>query len=75
MAELLTLLAKALVRHPEAVRVEQREDERGIVLHLTVAESDMGQVIGREGRIAKALRTVMRAVAHHQNTRVMVEIG
>ena len=76
MKELLTTIAKGLVEHQEAVEVKVDEpDADGLVVyHLHVAESDMGRVIGKQGRIAKAIRVVMRAVATHQNGKIAVEI-
>ncbi len=76
MKELLTLIAQGLVEDPSAVTVVQDEpDEEGtIVFHLHVAEGDMGRVIGKQGRIAKAIRTVMRAAATRQDQHVSVEI-
>ena len=76
MKELLTNIAKGLVEHPDAVVVEEdTPDEDGtIVFHLHVAEGDMGRVIGKQGRIAKAIRTVMRAAATRQEVKVSVEI-
>lgn len=76
MKELLELIARGLVDNPDAVVVEQDEptDDGLIVLHLHVAEGDMGRVIGKQGRIAKAMRTVMRAAATRQDVRVSVEI-
>lgn len=76
MKELLTIMAKGLVEHPEDVVVtEDAPNEDGtIVFHLHVAEDDMGRVIGKQGRIAKALRVVMRAAAARQNVQVAVEI-
>ena len=63
MKELVTYLAQALVEHPEEVRVSQVEGEKSIILELRVASSDMGKVIGKQGRVAKALRTVVKAAA------------
>ena len=76
MKELLITIAKGLVEDPDAVEVVQDEpDEEGvIVFHLHVAPDDMGRVIGKQGRIAKAMRTVMRAAAVRQNAKVSVEI-
>lgn len=76
MKDLLLDIAKGLVEHPEAVVVEEdAADEEGtIVFHLHVAEGDMGRVIGKQGRIAKAIRTVMRAAATRQDAKVAVEI-
>ena len=76
MQELLLSVAKGLVEAPEAVTVtvdDPREDGT-TVYHLHVAESDMGRVIGKQGRIAKAIRVVMRAAAVRQGGKVMVEI-
>ena len=76
MKELLITMAKGLVEEPDMVTVdvdEPRED--GVIVYpLHVAENDMGRVIGKQGRIAKAIRTVMRATAIRSNTKVVVEI-
>ena len=74
MKELLTVLAKALVDDPDSVTVTEREDERSIVLELHVADDDMGKVIGKQGRIAKCIRTVMKAAGSRDNKHVTVEI-
>ncbi|HCH28083.1 MAG TPA: RNA-binding protein [Ruminococcaceae bacterium] len=76
MKELLVTIAQGLVEDPSAVNVTVDEpNEEGItVYHLNVAEGDMGRVIGKEGRIAKAIRTVMRAAASRNEQKVMVEI-
>ncbi|MCI9415354.1 MAG: KH domain-containing protein [Clostridiales bacterium] len=76
MKELLISIAQGLVEDPEAVAVDQDEpDEEGVVVfHLHVAPDDMGRVIGKQGRIAKAIRTVMRAAATRQELKVSVEI-
>lgn len=74
MAELLEWLAQRLVDDPEAVRVETEEREDAIVFHLHVAPDDVGKVIGRQGRIARALRTIVRAGAARESHRVLVEI-
>ena len=74
MKELLTVIAKALVDEPDSVSVNQKEGERSVVLELKVADGDMGKVIGRQGRIAKSIRTVMKAAANHENKHVVVEI-
>lgn len=76
MQELLLALAQDLVEDKAAVRVTEDEpnEEGVIVYHLTVAEDDMGRVIGKQGRIAKAIRVVMRAAAVRENKKVMVEI-
>ena len=76
MQELLLALAQGLVEDKAAVRVtaDEPNEEGVIVYHLTVAEDDMGRVIGKQGRIAKAIRVVMRAAAVRENKKVMVEI-
>jgi predicted RNA-binding protein YlqC (UPF0109 family) len=74
MAELLEYLARQLVDEPDAVSVEQAEEEDELVLRLHVAEADRGKVIGRQGRIARALRTVVRASAARERRRVRLEI-
>ena len=76
MKELLITIASGLVEAPDAVTVtvDEPNEEGVIVYHLHVAENDMGRVIGKQGRIAKAIRTVMRAAATRQDTRVVVEI-
>ena len=75
MKELLEYLAKALVEEPDAVEVEQFEEDDGtVVLELSVADDDYGQVIGRGGRTAAALRTVVKAAAVKENRRVLVDI-
>lgn len=76
MDELLVYLARQLVDHPDEVRVERSEREDGtLVLSLTVAEDDRGKVIGKQGRIARALRTVVKASAVRERRRVYVEIA
>ncbi|MDD3704782.1 MAG: KH domain-containing protein [Clostridiaceae bacterium] len=74
MKELVEVIAKALVDHPEMVKVRETENDRSIVLELTVAPEDMGKVIGRNGRIARAIRTVVKSSAVKQDKRVIVEI-
>ncbi len=76
MKELLISIVEGLVEDPSAIQVtEDASDEAGTtVLHLHVAERDMGRVIGKQGRIAKAIRTVMRAAAIRNGTKVLVEI-
>ena len=75
MAELVEFLARSLVDDPDAVRVEREERDDALVLHLHVAEGDVGKVIGRQGRIARALRTVVRAGAAHEDRRIVLEIA
>ncbi|MBO5651425.1 MAG: KH domain-containing protein [Selenomonas sp.] len=74
MEKLVAVIAKSLVEHPDAVEVSSRQEDGQTVLVLHVAEDDMGKVIGRQGRIAKALRTVVKAAATRENTKVTVEI-
>ncbi|TCS79214.1 KH domain-containing protein [Tepidibacillus fermentans] len=74
MKELVEVLAKALVDHPDQVRVKEIAGERSVVYELSVAPEDMGKIIGKQGRIAKALRTVVSAAAVKENKRVMIEI-
>ena len=74
MKELLLYMAKNLVDDPESVTVTEVETEDGKVLELRVAEADMGKVIGRQGRIAKEIRTIIKTVALRTGERVSVEI-
>lgn len=77
MQELLLAVAKGLVEDKDAVQVtvDEPNEEGVVVFHLAVAEDDMGRVIGKQGRIAKAIRVVMRAAAVREGKTVMVEIG
>lgn len=74
MKELLEYLAKSLVDKPEEVEVSQVEGERSVILELRVSPDDMGKVIGKQGRIAQALRTIVKAAAVKDGKRVMIEI-
>ena len=74
MKELLIFIAKSLVEHPEAVEVTETEREDSVFLELHVHEDDMGKVIGKQGKIAKAIRSVMKAAAGKRNTKVIVDI-
>ncbi len=74
MKELLLYMAKNLVDDPDAVTVTEVENEEGKVLELRVAEGDMGKVIGRQGRIAKEIRTIVKTVAQRTGEKVSVEI-
>lgn len=74
MKELLTYIAQNLVDSPEEVRVEEIPNGNETILELHVAAGDMGKVIGRQGRIAKEIRTLMRSVAQHKGQRITVEI-
>ena len=75
MAELLAYLARELVAEPDRVRVDTEERDGALVLVLHVAPDDIGKVIGRQGRIARALRTLVRASAVREGRRVLVEIA
>ena len=77
MQELLVFIAQGLVENPDAVSVTVDEpmEDGTVVYHLRVAEEDMGRVIGKQGRIARAIRVVMRAAATRENSKVAVEIG
>ena len=74
LKQTLVDIAKVLVDHPEEGAVVETEDDEGVLLILTVAEGDMGKVIGRHGKIAKAIRTVMKSAANKDGRRVTVEI-
>ena len=74
MKELLEDIAKRLVEHPEQVTVTMEERDRTLVLELRVAPEDMGKVIGKQGRIAKAIRTVVKAAGVHEDKKIIVEI-
>ena len=74
MKELLLYMAKSLVDNPDAVTVVETSDEEGKVLELHVVEGDMGKVIGRQGRIAKEIRTIIKTVAQRTGEKVTVEI-
>ena len=74
MQELLTFVAQSLVDHPEQVKVTETEGPEAIILELNVAEEDMGKVIGKQGRIAKAIRAVVMAATAKNSKPVFVEI-
>lgn len=74
MGELVELIARALVSNPDGVRTNVEENGGTIVVKLNVDKDDMGKVIGKQGRIAKAIRTVVRAAALKQNKKVVVDI-
>ena len=74
MKELLETLAQALVDKPEEVKVNQIEGEKSVILQLQVASDDIGKVIGKEGRIAKALRTIVKASATKEGKKAIIEI-
>ena len=74
MKELVEVIAKALVDHPEEVMVTEKAEGKNLTLELHVAPSDMGKVIGKQGRIAKAIRSVVKAASSKDNRKVDVEI-
>ncbi len=74
MKELVEVIAKSLVEHPDEVVVTQRESGKSLILELKVAPSDMGKVIGKQGRIAKAIRSVVKAAASREDQKVIVDI-
>ncbi|MBZ2173897.1 KH domain-containing protein [Schnuerera sp. xch1] len=74
MGELVEVIAKALVDNPDKVDVKEIEGTQSVIIELKVAEEDMGKIIGKQGRIAKAIRTVVKAAAIKENKRVVVEI-
>ncbi len=74
MGELVEYLAKSLVDNPDLVKVKEVEGSQSLIIELSVAPEDMGKVIGKQGRIAKAIRTVVKAAATKENKRVIVEI-
>jgi len=73
--ELLDLLVKAIVDHPDDVKIESRTDEMGVLLTLTVNKEDMGKVIGRGGDTAKAIRSLLRIVGMRENARINLKIN
>ena len=75
MRELVEVLAQSLVDHPEEVTVQETEKDNEILLELKVAQEDMGKVIGKQGRIAKAIRAVVKAAASKTDKKVIVDIG
>lgn len=74
LGELVEFIAKALVDHPDQVSVNEVEGSQSVIIELKVAQEDMGKIIGKQGRIAKAIRTVVKAAAIKDNKRVVVEI-
>ena len=74
MKELVEVIAKSLVDYPDEVQVTETENDKAVVLELKVAQSDMGKVIGKQGRISKAIRTVVKAAASKEDRKVIVEI-
>jgi len=74
LKDLIEVIAKALVDKPEEVKVKEIEGDKSIIIELTVAPEDMGKVIGKQGRIAKAIRTVVKSAAVKMDKKVIVEI-
>ena len=74
MKELVEIIARALVEHPDEVQVSEREEGKDLIVELRVAPSDMGKVIGRQGRIAKAIRSVVKAASSRMDKKVSVDI-
>ncbi len=74
MKELVEVIAKSLVEHPDEVTVTEKQSGKTLVLELKVAPSDMGKVIGKQGRIAKAIRSVVKAAASREDKNVIVDI-
>ena len=75
MRELIEYIAKSIVDQPDEVEVTEEDDEDQIVFHLKVAEEDMGRVIGKQGRIANAMRTLLKVAAIRRETKALLEIG
>jgi len=74
MKELVELLARSLVNHPDAVEVKETTSETTSILELTVAKEDLGRIIGKQGRTAKSIRTILNAAAARANRKVVLEI-
>ena len=75
MKELIEFMARAIVDYPDEVEVTEEDADNDVVFHLMVAESDMGKVIGKQGRIANAMRTLLKVAAIRKGTRAVLEIG
>lgn len=74
MKELVEVIAKSLVENPDKVVITQTEDDKAIIVELKVAQSDMGKVIGKQGKIAKAIRSVVKAASAKETKKVLVDI-
>ena len=74
MKELIEYIARSLVDHPESVKVTQVEGEQSVIFELQVAQEDMGKIIGKEGRIANAIRTLLKVAAAREGKRAVLEI-
>ena len=75
MRELVEYMAKAMVENPDEVVVTEHEDGNRVIIHLDVADSDMGKVIGRGGRVAEAMRSLLKVAAAKRDTRAVLDIG
>ena len=75
MRELVEFMARGIVDEPDAVEVEEEEDGDYLIYHLYVADDDMGKVIGKQGRIANAMRSLLKVAAARQGVRVSLDIG
>lgn len=76
MTEIITYLAKAIVNNPDAVKVEKEVQEDGLEVYtITVDDDDMGRIIGRQGKIAKSIRTIVKSIATRENRKVVINIG
>ena len=75
MKDLVEYIAKSIVNAPDAVKVTEEQDEQGIILKLQVADEDKGRVIGKQGRIANAMRTLLKVAAIRRGSRAVLEIG
>ena len=73
MKEILETLIKSLVEHTDEVTINQKEEEKNIVFEVKVAESDMGKVIGKQGRVAKSIRNIMKSIAGREHKKVIIE--
>lgn len=74
MKDLLRMIATELVDHPEQISISEREEDNKIILELRVAPEDMGKVIGKQGRIAKSIRTIIKATTASESKKVVVDI-
>ncbi len=75
MGEMVAYIVKSLADHPEEIEISERMEKQTVIIDLKVAPDDMGKVIGKHGRIANAIRAVMRAAASRQNKKIVIEIS
>ena len=73
MKEILEILIKSLVEHEDEVIINQKEEEKNIIFEVKVAESDIGKVIGKQGRVAKSIRNIMKSIAGKEHKKVTIE--